>query len=524
MTRSSSGMTSLVWWWLVRLPRLHRAIARSTFTQCIRQPIYGVLLGITFAVLVLSLPLSGWTMGVQGGDYAETDQMMLENVGLGTLLIIPGVAIASFSAVGAFRREIDSRTALTVLAKPVPRFAFVAGKMIGVMAAVTVAYYLSALALFMLVRHQVVSAAFSPIDWPVIVLGLTALGVSVLIGAAGNLFFNWSFIASSVWSMVITFTLAIGILMIVDKGWTAVDEIGVSTKGKAMIRPDLIWGTLLIYLGVLVLTATAVAASTRFSTAVTLLIVFAVFLVGSYHPALFTARNRGIPVVWLLGVLLPRLTYFYPLDALASQKTIPPIYVLLALGYCLGYVVALTALAVAVFQRRPLEVETSRGQTSGTAYLLSQAGRWVSVALVLVGAAILVNALGLLLWPVAMAVLPGVAEPSGPLFAAERRLTDWPAWVEILTGLALVPLGLASRTLWGYFARGSRWSYWAVASLLVALVALAIANWLGGLGLLESLDWVFARPVVLLVVSLAGLIVLALPATRKHFRRSAVSG
>ena len=62
------------------------AICRNTFVQTIRQPIFGVLILITFAVLVLTLPLAGWTMD-PGGQFQRTDQKMLEVLGLSTLLV-----------------------------------------------------------------------------------------------------------------------------------------------------------------------------------------------------------------------------------------------------------------------------------------------------------------------------------------------------------------------------------------------------------------------------------------------------
>ena len=63
------------------------SICRNTFVQTIRQPIFAVLIGLTCAVLVLNLALSGWTMGSGQAQYRETDQLNLENLGLATLLM-----------------------------------------------------------------------------------------------------------------------------------------------------------------------------------------------------------------------------------------------------------------------------------------------------------------------------------------------------------------------------------------------------------------------------------------------------
>ena len=76
------------------------SICHNTFTQTIRQPIYCILIILTFLLLVLTLPLADWTLGESGGDYHETNQMMLENLGLSTLLMA-GLLLAAFTASGA---------------------------------------------------------------------------------------------------------------------------------------------------------------------------------------------------------------------------------------------------------------------------------------------------------------------------------------------------------------------------------------------------------------------------------------
>ncbi|MDP7162743.1 MAG: ABC transporter permease subunit, partial [Phycisphaerae bacterium] len=183
------------------------AICRTTFLQTIRQPIYGVLILVTFALMVGNLPLSGWTVG---SDYHTTDQKMLENVGLSTLLVT-GLLIAAFSAAGAIGREIEDKTTLTVISKPVGRAAFVLGKFVGLAAAVILAYYLCSLVFLLTVRHKVTPSAADQLDWPVIVLGASAFVLAILVAAVGNLVFAWTFTAAVVWSAAILLSAAVGI-------------------------------------------------------------------------------------------------------------------------------------------------------------------------------------------------------------------------------------------------------------------------------------------------------------------------
>src|SRR5512144_2346005 len=103
------------------------SICRNTFVQTIRQPIFTVLFFATVFILVLELALAGWTMGEGPAEYNETDQIMLYLTGISTLLT-SGLLLAAFSASAALSREIEDRTALTVISKPVSRPVFILGK------------------------------------------------------------------------------------------------------------------------------------------------------------------------------------------------------------------------------------------------------------------------------------------------------------------------------------------------------------------------------------------------------------
>ena len=82
------------------------AIAINTFVETIRQPIYGVLLLATFAMLILNVSLAGFTL--------EDDNKLLLDLGLSTLML-SGLFLSAFSATGVLTREIENKTVLTAL-------------------------------------------------------------------------------------------------------------------------------------------------------------------------------------------------------------------------------------------------------------------------------------------------------------------------------------------------------------------------------------------------------------------------
>ena len=469
------------------------SICQNTFLQTIRQPIYGVLIILTFAILALDVPLTAWTVGT---DYHTTDQKMLENLGLSTLLV-SSLLIAAFAASSALTREIEDRTALTVISKPVSRATFLLGKYAGVAAAVAVAFYLSTLVFLMTIRHHVVPAATDPIDWPVIVFGFSGLALVLLTALGGNFLFGWSFVSAATWSAMGLLSLAMGLIAFIGKEWTLV-PFGQDIRGQLLV------GVALMFMAVLILAAVAVAASARLGQVMTLLACFAIFFLGSMHPYLFGRHQppaapmldamgreipqttQAIPALRVLGWLLPNLTYFYALDALTMDKPIPAAYVLQGGLYCLLYVGAVLAVGIALFHGRELEAQGGAVPMPAPVILLAWAGRACAIALAVAAAAIL---------SLARHHTPRGYATAGGLLAA----------------------GAAAWVFWGCFARGARWSYW-LALLLTGACCLA---WVLAMSA-EPLRFLTLgqppyRVVVQATIAAAVLLILLLPRTRRHF-------
>lgn len=474
------------------------SISQNTFIQTIRQPIYVVVILAVFALLVLTLPLSGWTVSQ---DYHATDQQFLEILGLGTLGAA-GLLLAAFSASSVLSREIEDKTALTVIAKPVSRSTFVMGKFAGVAVAVAIGFYLCSIVFLLTVRHKVMSAAADPYDWPVITLGLLALLLTTIIAIAGNLVFGWHMTSTAVWAGLVLFTVAFVAVLFVGKEWVLVspgyDVIPKAYKPEPpVITLKLVTAVVLMFLAVMVLTGVAVASSTRLGMVMTLLVCFVVALLGSAHPK-FQSLAREVPAAHVLTFLLPNLTYFFAVDAMAdtSVQVIPLAVVGWYTLYAAVYIAGVLAVGIALFQSRELDSQEGSTSLSGAMGVLAWAGR--------VGAALSVVA--------GAALLSMLLRPDLPM---SLKLQD------LSLGLPLLVAGVASWMLWGYFARGRRWAYLVVATLLLVNLAYAIVmltvpqvpRWLvppggihsGGLMILQA------------ILAVTGLIILALPHTRQHF-------
>ncbi|MGC9454119.1 MAG: ABC transporter permease subunit [Phycisphaerae bacterium] len=460
------------------------SITRNTFTQTIRQPVYGVIIVATFALLVLNVPLSGWTIGTQTVDYHTSDQQMLENIGLSTLLVA-GLLVAAFSASTAITREIEEKTALTVISKPVTRATFVLGKFTGVVLAVLVAFYLCAVVYLMTIRHGVKPAVWDEPDTPVVVLGSSAFALTIVAALLGNLYFGWSFVASGVRSGMVLLTAALGAIAFIGPGWEIV------SFGEG-IRPQLFAGMAMMLLAVMIFVSVAVAASTRLTPVATLLVCMGVLIVGLMHPYLFARLGRDVPVVRALGWVVPNLSYFDPQDAIMGDARIATGYLGLAAAYAGVYVFAALAAAMALFQGRQLEAGSESASLPTLAGLLAWTGR----------------------------VLAIVAALTGLVLLSVPRLYSTGTFA---AAAALIVGGALTWLLWGFFGRGVRWAH----TVVTVLVALLLVRSLLCLFWPQAPQWLrwyagTVRLTVVAMLSAAVLLILYLPKTRRHFKSEAV--
>jgi ABC-2 type transport system permease protein len=326
------------------------AIARNTLLESIRQPIVLVVCAAATILVVMSNPFSAWTM--------QDDQRMFVDIGLSTVFLATAV-LASFIATNVISREIDNRTVLTVVSKPVPRPVFVVGKFIGVSGAMLIAFlYLSLV--FMLVEvHGTLQTARDPLHIPVILSGTLALLGAVGLGAWMNYFYGRSFAAWALVSSIPMLGLAYTLSLFVDAEWNRVPP-------SQQFEPEIWKALLLMSLATLVLNAVAIAASTRLGQVLTLVIVVGVFVLGLLsdwmlgrtlaNAALEGAQSGGnqltLALLHACRAALPNFQVFWLSDALTQKKAIPGDYIGLAVPYALAMVTAMLSLATMLFQRR----------------------------------------------------------------------------------------------------------------------------------------------------------------------------
>jgi len=83
-------------------------IAKNTFTETLRQPVYAIIIGAALLLFIISPSLAMYTM--------SDDNKLLRELGLSTLFLT-SLFIAIFSASGAVAEEMESKTITTVRGK-----------------------------------------------------------------------------------------------------------------------------------------------------------------------------------------------------------------------------------------------------------------------------------------------------------------------------------------------------------------------------------------------------------------------
>jgi len=311
-------------------------IARNTFIETLRQPIFAILVVAALLLFFVSPSLTMYTM--------SDDNKLLREIGLSTLFLT-SLFIAIFSASGAVAEELANKTIMTVLTKPVQRPIFIIAKFLGVAAAVVLAHFICTVALLMAIRHGVLETVNDTHDWTV--LGAAGVGVAVvvLLSAFFNYIYDWKFSSTAMVLAAIFATLTIIFLAFIDRRWQF------NPKENGINAVD-VYGSVLLLLAALIVVALAVALSCRFNIVVTLSVCIGIFLLGLVSDYMFGRFAEAHLWARLGRFIVPNLQIFWISDAIYEGSRVPVKYILTTASYAFCYTTAILALAIALFQRR----------------------------------------------------------------------------------------------------------------------------------------------------------------------------
>jgi ABC-type transport system involved in multi-copper enzyme maturation permease subunit len=264
-------------------------IARATTKEALRQPVFFLLLAVAVCMLVVNTFVPFFSLG--------DDVKMLEICGLATILIC-GMLMAIWTSSMSIADEIEGKTAMTLLSKPINRRQFIIGKFVGIQTAV-------------LVLVLPIVAAF----WCLIVY-------KVLYDAREG---------------------------------SLQDVTGAMARVEAWrILPAVVLGLLEIA----VMSAISVAISTRMPMVVNMVTCLAIFVVGHLTPTLVRGNLGKLELVMFLArviaTVLPAIENSNVEAAIVTGSFVPASYLGYAALYSAAYIAAAVLLAFILFEDRDL--------------------------------------------------------------------------------------------------------------------------------------------------------------------------
>lgn len=246
------------------------AIARNTFIESLRQPVLLLLLLGNGVLTILITWMSAFSLADIESAEVQGDNKVLLDVGLSTVFGC-GALIAGFIATAAISREIENKTILTVVSKPIARWIVIFGKFLGVSGAILIATVIMLVFLLMAVRHGVMSTAADTVDKPVVVYGLGAVFLSALAGAWCNFFYRWNFPQVMTLLLLPLILVAYVAMLLTHRDW--------KFQGALVdLKPQILIACACLAMAVLVLTSVAIAASTRLGQVMTIVVCMGVFV------------------------------------------------------------------------------------------------------------------------------------------------------------------------------------------------------------------------------------------------------
>ncbi|MFN6103618.1 MAG: ABC transporter permease [Planctomycetaceae bacterium] len=264
-------------------------IARAAAKEAIRQPVFPLLLTISLVMMVFNTFIPFFSLG--------EDVKMMEVCGLAMLLIC-GMFLAIWTSSMSIADEIEGKTAMTMLSKPVNRRQFILGKFLGIQTAV-------------LLMALPIVLAFA---------GLTVYKVFY------------------------------------DARESTRDDVTIENAVIEVLR--LMPAVVLVLLEIMVMSAISVALSTRVPMVVNLVTCLAIGVVGHLTETLVVSNMGKLELVGfmarLVAMVLPAVGMFNVEAKMMTVGSVPPVYVGWAAVYAGAYIMAAILLAFWLFEDRDL--------------------------------------------------------------------------------------------------------------------------------------------------------------------------
>ena len=320
------------------------SVAANTFIEGVRQPVYGAIVGSAAAMILVSPYFTMFTM-------MQSTKFIMD-MGLATLMLA-GLLVGVFTASNVISQEIDNRTVLTVISKPVGRAEFILGKFLGVMAGLVIAVYVLSLALVLTVSGGALEGDLETELSIYIVLSVFGcMFLAVCYGFYHNFFHDRPFASRAIAAAIPLLTICFIVFGFVD---TRALKNNWGEFGKG-IDLNVVRACLMCSWSILLMAAFAVAISTRLTVVVNVAVCSGMFLLGLLSQYLFVQLAEGVPKLkvpaGILYHMIPNLQVFWVSDTMNAGLPVPGLLVIYSGIYAFFFISAFLFLGMLLFQER----------------------------------------------------------------------------------------------------------------------------------------------------------------------------
>jgi len=310
------------------------AMATNTLRESMRQPVYWTVVALTGILMALSIIFAGFALG--------EESKLVRDAGL-TSITIAGLLLAIFLSSSVVADEIEKKTALTVLSKPVARFQFLLGKYLGIVTAILAAYVILAVILLATVWWY---------ESPVKYFHLAkAWWTGQSFRGSQLYYYSGHYGDLSLAGKPLPFSEIMSCFMCDLRYF-----ICSAGAGGAQIFPNLLVGVVLSFCEVCILASFALAVSTKASMILNVSMTFSLFILGhqaGYFVRMLAAESKALSSLALLVLrIIPNFELLNYASDIAFDKIVPISLIGQLALYTVGWVAAFVLLAGILFERR----------------------------------------------------------------------------------------------------------------------------------------------------------------------------
>lgn len=305
-------------------------IARNTFKECIREPVYLVLLLIS---LTLNSLMPAFALFV-----FRAQEKLVRDSDMATMMLF-GMITAVLCASNAINREIRNGTALLVLSKPISRPLFISAKICGISAVVLIFCILNSLTTLIALRVAVDQFKFDML----LFWGFKGvLAASLIYGAIMNYTARKNFSQQALMFLLIAVPL-----------WAVLAHFRPDHDKHVGLHSQTALALFILTLAIIAMGVISTALSTILSFVGNLSVSAFIFMLGLMSQYLFgLSADNGNIVAYFIYAIVPNWQEFWMPDPISQGTVIPGSYAINAFIYFCYLTAIFFIAAILLFQDR----------------------------------------------------------------------------------------------------------------------------------------------------------------------------